>query len=158
MTSGRRSEQVPPLAIILDENIAAEDLRTALAETARRHNARVELIMDHFERGTPDETWLPVAAERRWAVITCDAHIKKRPAEKLILMTAGVSVFILRGALKRRPDPRRAPCGTPGHLPAASSAHATDHLPRVARRRCDGDGRQAAWRDQAVTWFVSALR
>ena len=99
MARKRRSEQVPPLALILDENIAAEDLRSALAETARRHNARVELIMDHFERGTPDETWLPVAAERRWAVITCDAHIKRRPAEKVILMSAGVSVFILRGAL-----------------------------------------------------------
>jgi hypothetical protein len=32
-------------------------------------------------------------------VITCDVHIKRRPAEKLILMRAGVSVFILRGAL-----------------------------------------------------------
>ena len=32
-------------------------------------------------------------------IIPCDAHIKKRPAEKAILMSAGVSVFILRGAL-----------------------------------------------------------
>lgn len=99
MTRGRRSEQEPALAIVLDENIAAEELRSALAEPARAHNARVELIMDHFARGTLDETWLPVAAERRWAVITCDVHLKKRPAEKVILMRAGVSVFILRGAL-----------------------------------------------------------
>jgi hypothetical protein len=40
-----------------------------------------------------------VAAAERWAVITCDVHIKKRPAEKAILMNAGVSVFILRGVL-----------------------------------------------------------
>jgi hypothetical protein len=99
MTRGRRSEPSPALAIVLDENIAAEELRSVLAEPARAHNARVELIMDHFERGTPDEAWMPVAAERGWAVITCDVHLKKRPAEKVILMRAGVAVYILRGAL-----------------------------------------------------------
>jgi hypothetical protein len=62
MTRGRRSAPAAELAIVLDENIAAEELRVALAETARAHNARVELIMDHFARGTLDETWLPVAA------------------------------------------------------------------------------------------------
>lgn len=99
MTRGRRSAPADELAIVLDENIAAEELRVALTAVARAQNARVELIMDHFARGTLDEIWLPVAAEQRWAVITGDAHIKRRPAEKAILMSAGVSIFILRGAL-----------------------------------------------------------
>lgn len=97
MTRGRRSKQ--EITIVLDENIAAEELRDALAVPASLHNARVELIMDHFARGTLDETWLPVAAAHRWAVVTCDVHIKRRPAEKALLMNAGVSIFVLRGAL-----------------------------------------------------------
>jgi hypothetical protein len=97
MTRGQRSRD--QIAIVLDENVASEELRSALVGPARAHNARVELIMDHVPRGTLDETWLPVAAESRWAVITCDVHIKRRPAEKSLLMNAGVSIFVLRGAL-----------------------------------------------------------
>src|SRR5262245_33545571 len=99
MPRRRRSERPDSLAVVLDENIASEDLRDALVPLAVANNARIELITQHFARGTPDEVWLPIAAARRWVVITCDAHVKKRPAEKDILLRAGVSVFILRGAL-----------------------------------------------------------
>jgi hypothetical protein len=95
--SGRSSREF--LAIVLDENIAGEELRDALAATAAAHGARIELITEHFERGTLDEVWLPVAAKRGWAVVTCDARVKRRPAEKDILLRAGVCVFILRGAM-----------------------------------------------------------
>lgn len=66
---------------------------------AGAHGAAVQLLTEHFPRGTTDEIWLEVAAENRWAVITCDAHIKRRPAEREILMRAGVCVFILRNEL-----------------------------------------------------------
>lgn len=42
---------------------------------------------------------MPIAAEQRWAVISCDVNIKRRPAEKEILINAGVCMYILRGAL-----------------------------------------------------------
>lgn len=97
MTGGLPSQA--KLVLVLDENIASEELRGALGPSAAANGACVELITDHFSRGTPDETWLPMAAARRWAVLTCDVQIRRRPAEKAILMSAGVSVFILRGAL-----------------------------------------------------------
>jgi acetylornithine deacetylase/succinyl-diaminopimelate desuccinylase-like protein len=92
----------PPEAtviLVLDENLAGDELKEALEEKAREQGADVVLITERFARGTLDEVWLPVAAEERWAVITCDVHVKKRPAEKTILMKAGACVYILRGVL-----------------------------------------------------------
>jgi hypothetical protein len=60
MPRGRRNEQ--PLTIILDENIAGDELRAALAPIAARHGATVELLSAHHARGTPDEIWLKGAA------------------------------------------------------------------------------------------------
>jgi hypothetical protein len=42
-----------------------------------------------------------MAAEQRWAVISCDVSVKRRPAERDILMNAGVCMYILRGSLNR---------------------------------------------------------
>lgn len=88
-----------PIVLVLDENLAGEELRNDLATVARANGATIELLTRHFPRGTTDEVWLEVAAEKRWAVITCDARIKRRPAEREILMGAGVYVFILRNEL-----------------------------------------------------------
>ena len=41
------------------------------------------------------------AAEQHWAVISCDVSVKRRPAEKEILMRAGVCMYILRAGLPR---------------------------------------------------------
>ena len=89
------------LLIVLDENIASEDLRDALAPIAAASGARIDLHTAHFPRETKDPVWMPVAAKQRWAVISCDVSVKRRPAEKEILMRAGVCVYILRGCLNR---------------------------------------------------------
>jgi PIN domain-containing protein len=89
------------LLIVLDENIASEDLRDALAPIAAASDARVELHTAYFPRETKDPVWMPVAAEQHWAVISCDVSVKRRPAEKEILMRAGMCVYILRGGLNR---------------------------------------------------------
>lgn len=90
-----------PLLIVLDENIASEDLRDALVPIAAANGARVDMHTAHFPRGTKDVVWMPVAAEHHWAVISCDVNVKRRPAEKEILMTAGVCVYVLHGNLNR---------------------------------------------------------
>lgn len=87
------------LLVVLDENIASEELRDALAPVALAAGARVDLHTAHFPRETKDPVWMPVAAERHWAVISCDVSVKRRPAEKEILMNAGVCMYILRGAM-----------------------------------------------------------
>ena len=89
------------LLIVLDENIASEDLRDALAPIAAASGARVDMHTAHFPRETKDHVWLPIAAEQHWAMISCDVHVKRRPAEREILMSAGVCVYILRGCLNR---------------------------------------------------------
>lgn len=88
-----------PLLIVLDENIAGPDLLAALTPVALAVGARVDLHTVHDPRGTKDPVWMPIAAEQRWAVISCDVNIKRRPAEKAILLNAGVCMYILRGAL-----------------------------------------------------------
>jgi hypothetical protein len=87
-----------PLLIVLDENIAGPDLQAALAPVALTVGGRVDLHTVHDPRGTKDTVWMPIAAEQRWAMISCDASIKRRPAEKAILLNAGVCMYILRGA------------------------------------------------------------
>src|ERR1043165_466789 len=96
--SGRQPSGAP-LLIVLDENIASEELRDALAPIALAAGARVDLHTAHFPRETKDPVWMPVAAEQHWAVISCDVSVKRRPAEKEILMNAGVCMYILRGAM-----------------------------------------------------------
>jgi nucleotide-binding universal stress UspA family protein len=106
MGKGQRSSRDPaspaslrPVVIVLDENLAGQELRDDLLAVARANGATVELLTEHFARGTTDEVWLEAAAENRWAVITCDARIKRRPAEREILQRAGVYAFILRNEL-----------------------------------------------------------
>jgi hypothetical protein len=88
-----------PLTIVLDENLASEELRAVLAPIRRASGAQIDLHTAHLARGTKDPVWLPVAAERNWAVISCDVSVKRRPAEKDIVMQAGVCMYVLRGDL-----------------------------------------------------------
>jgi hypothetical protein len=90
-----------PLLIVLDENIASEALRDALAPVAAKSSALVVLHTVYYPRETKDPVWMPMAAEHRWAVISCDVSVKRRPAERDILMNAGVCMYILRGGLNR---------------------------------------------------------
>ena len=95
MPRGRRSEQ--SLTIILDENIAGDELRDALGPIAAQHEAVVELLSTHHARGTPDEVWLETAGKRGWVIVTYDVHVRRRPAERAMLEAAGVIAFVLRG-------------------------------------------------------------
>jgi len=90
-----------PLLIVLDENIASEVLCDALAPVAAKLGARVVMHTEFFPRETKDPMWMPMAAAQHWAVISCDVSVKRRPAEKDILMSAGVCMYILRGTLGR---------------------------------------------------------
>jgi len=98
MGKGRPSDH-DQIVLVLDENLAGQELRNDLVAVAKANGARVELLTEHVPRGTIDEVWLEIAAKQRWAVITCDARIKRRPAERQILLRSGVCVFILRNEL-----------------------------------------------------------
>jgi hypothetical protein len=85
-----------PLLIVLDENIASEALRDALSPIAAQSSAVVMLHTVFYPRETKDPVWMPMAAEQHWAVISCDVSIKRRPAERDILVNAGVHVHPAR--------------------------------------------------------------
>lgn len=96
--SGTQPSGGSPLLIVLDDNIASEALRDALAPIAAQFSARVVMHTVYYPRETKDPVWMPMAAAQRWAVISCDVSVKRRPAERDILMNAGVCMYILRGA------------------------------------------------------------
>lgn len=85
----------PPesLTFFIDECLGGK----ALAEALRAAGHVVILHRDRFPAGIDDVQWLSALHERRtdWIVLTKDKQIRKRPLEKLALMTAGLRVFAL---------------------------------------------------------------
>jgi len=67
--------------------------------TWRRHfehsGSKVEILLDHFESGTPDAEWLPFVGRRGWTLLSKDKWSRKRKVERLALESAGVAVFVL---------------------------------------------------------------
>jgi PIN like domain len=53
----------------------------------------VERHLSHFERGTPDEIWLPVVGQNDWALLTSDARIRYRSNEKRAVKENKVRMF-----------------------------------------------------------------
>lgn len=96
---GGRQLSGDPLLIVLDENIASDGLRDALTPSARAAGAQVDLHTVYWPRGTKDPVWMPIAADRRLAIISGDVSVRYHPAEKGIIMHAGVCMYILRGSL-----------------------------------------------------------
>lgn len=86
---------LPDPVLFLDECLGTKDV----AESLRSHGARVEVLLDHFPSGCPDEEWLPNVGEKlhsdEWVVLTKDKWIRRRPAEKAALEKAGIAAFVL---------------------------------------------------------------
>ncbi|KAA0266376.1 MAG: DUF5615 family PIN-like protein [Anaerolineales bacterium] len=61
-------------------------------------------LLEYFDSGTPDETWLQVIGERGWLLITVDKRIRRRPLEKEALMRYKVGAFFLGGKSMSRWD------------------------------------------------------
>jgi hypothetical protein len=53
----------------------------------------VERHLSHFQRGTPDEIWLPFVGENGWALLTSDARIRYRSNEKRAVKENRVRMF-----------------------------------------------------------------
>lgn len=50
---------------------------------------------DHFDQTTPDDTWLAIAGDRGWTVITKDDRIRRNMAERAALVGHNVGCFVL---------------------------------------------------------------
>jgi len=50
--------------------------------------------LDHFQRGTPDETWLPEVGRQGWVLLTADKQIRYNRLEKRALERYSVCEFV----------------------------------------------------------------
>jgi hypothetical protein len=83
-----------------------------------RIGVRHERHLDHFPRGTPDETWLPKVGEMKWALLTADKRIRYNILEKKALAEYKVREFVFAS----------------GNLSGAEMASALESaLPRMVR-------------------------
>ena len=78
------------LAIYLDENHCNNQKILAVLKSA---SIQVERHLDHFSRGTPDETWLPLVGEKGWILLTTDKRIRYRANEKEAVRKYRVRMF-----------------------------------------------------------------
>jgi len=68
-----------------------------VAQALSAAEARIVLHHEHFDPGTPDVEWLPRAAREGWVVLTKDQGIRRKAAEREILLGSGARDFILSG-------------------------------------------------------------
>ena len=55
---------------------------------------KYELHCNHFDPGTEDAVWIPVAGERGWLIVTTDDHIRRRALEKRGVLRKKVRLFV----------------------------------------------------------------
>lgn len=72
----------------------------SVADALARVRRDVMWLEPTFPHDTPDVVWLAEAGARAWIVVTRDARIRTRPAERAALEANGVGVFVLS---QRRP-------------------------------------------------------
>ena len=90
MSSSSRERPDEPVFCI-DEALGKRVVPDAL----RAAGLRVELLIDHHPRGTPDAVWLADVGRRGWVVLTKDKNMRRRPAEQLAIVRNGVRAFSL---------------------------------------------------------------
>jgi PIN domain-containing protein len=55
---------------------------------------RFERHLDHFDRGTTDETWLPLVGSNGWVLLTSDKRIRYNLLERRALEQYSVREFV----------------------------------------------------------------
>src|ERR1700734_859656 len=83
----------PPdnFVLYLDENLCNS---RAILDTLSKLVVRFERHLDHFTRGIPDETWLPLVGSKGWVLLTADKRIRYNFLEKQALEEHAVREFV----------------------------------------------------------------
>lgn len=81
---------VKPIVFFLDENHCGNlNMIVAIED----NGCVCEKHLDHFQRGTDDTEWLPIVAQRGWALVTADARIRWNRLEKAAVRENGARMF-----------------------------------------------------------------
>ncbi|MGB2593026.1 MAG: hypothetical protein WBG02_09020 [Candidatus Acidiferrum sp.] len=83
--------QLDDFVLYLDENLCNSSAILATLTTLGIH---FERHLAHFERGTPDEVWLPLVGSNGWALLTADKRIRYNLLEKRALQQHAVREFV----------------------------------------------------------------
>ncbi|MEO9169669.1 MAG: hypothetical protein ABI282_11690 [Candidatus Baltobacteraceae bacterium] len=75
-----------------------------VADALRAQGYTVEVHDDHFAPTEKDTTWLRVAGQKKWIVLSKDPRIRKREIEKQQLRKARVHAFFLGRADLKGPE------------------------------------------------------
>ena len=83
----------PPddFVLYLDENLCNS---RAIQDTLSKLGIHFERHLAHFDRGTLDETWLPLVGSNGWVLLTADKRIRYNFLEKHALKLHAVREFV----------------------------------------------------------------
>ena len=103
--SDRFPSQPEDLVLYLDENLCnSKSILLTLTELG----VRFERHLDHFPRGAPDESWLPLVGAKGWALLTADKRIRYNLLEKRALAKNSVREFVFASGNLSGDDMARA--------------------------------------------------
>ncbi|HYL61244.1 MAG TPA: hypothetical protein VE077_01395 [Candidatus Methylomirabilis sp.] len=83
----------PPddFVLYLDENLCNSG---SILATLTALGVHFERHLAHFDRGTPDEAWLPLVGSNSWALLTADKRIRYNLLEKRALQQHAIREFV----------------------------------------------------------------
>jgi hypothetical protein len=90
------------LIFLLDENFPPQLARALQA--LDQEDCQFRHAPDEFGAGAADETIFAGIRDRGWFLVTLDARMARRPAQRQAILDAGLGVFVFKGsALPQRP-------------------------------------------------------
>ena len=99
--SGPYPSQPSDFTVYLDENLCNS---TAILAVLKNLGVSFERHLDHFARGVPDETWLPIVGRNGWILLTADKQIRYNLLEKRALTQHSVREFVFASGNLSGPD------------------------------------------------------
>ncbi len=86
------------MRIYFDENFSTHLVAgmQAFQEGRRREDVTVLSVVDEFEQGTPDETWIPAVAKVRGVALTQDMNIHRTRAQAALCQANKIGVFFFK--------------------------------------------------------------
>jgi hypothetical protein len=80
----------PKFDVYLDENLCN---CKPLLEVLAGHGIQVHRHLEFFQRGTPDDAWLPFVGQKRWALLTTDRRFRYNELERIALQNHNIQAF-----------------------------------------------------------------
>lgn len=128
------------------------DLGKQFPAILREAGLDVEIHADHFSPSTPDDEWLPAAAERGWLGITHDGRIRYKPNELAAVRRHRVALFVVVGHVPHAELARNF-VRTAGRIAAFAERHEPPYIAKVHRPSPSDVARNPNVPGTVTLWF-----